>query len=219
MRLSIDRLLEIARDGTENQLAPGERAEFDRFMRRARVRRTSAPSVADPPKTVAKPSETNFVSRGHGHSKPASGKLRWQWAAVASALAAATVVAVFAIGRALDADLSAAHATAERDAAVARITRLEADLETLRGRLENSQPKSEHALRLTANKANTPLYWARTLDNHFRWNLTPEENLTQLETVSEAVRNAAAARRREKPTATAKEILDEIFEAWGKPNP
>ena len=56
-----------------------------------------------------------------------------------------------------------------------------------------------------------------TLANHYDPGFTPEENLAQLEKVSESVRTEVARKRREKPTMTAKEILDALFKAWGKP--
>ena len=58
MSLTLNRLLEIACEGTEDQLAPDERAEFNRFMRRARVRRPirrRAETAAEPSRSVRAP--------------------------------------------------------------------------------------------------------------------------------------------------------------------
>ncbi len=47
--------------------------------------------------------------------------------------------------------------------------------------------------------------------------VTPEENLAQLEKVNGAVRAEVAKIRNAKPSASAKEILDALFAAWGPP--
>jgi hypothetical protein len=219
MLLTLDRLLEIACEGTEDKLAPDERAEFDRFMRRARVRRLTAPAATELPETTANPSRPDRAPHRPILAASGSGNRRWRWVALATGVAAsvALAMAVFTIGRARLAEHEAEQAAVERDAVIARIARLEAELEQQRGRPRNLPLGSEHPLRLTASKANTPADWAVTLANQYNPGFTPEENLARLEKLSVAVRVEVAKKRREKPTATAKEILDALFEAWGKP--
>ena len=215
MSLTINRLLEIACDGTEDHLAPEERAEFNRFMRRARIRRPIEPQT----ETAAKRVRSVRTQHMSGQTESKSGNRRWRWIAVGSGMAASVAVAttLFAIGRARDAERTAEQIAVERDAAVARIATLEVELVQQRGGSRNLPLGSDHALRLTANKASTPVDWASTLANHYDARFTPEENLVQLEKVSGAVRAETTRMRRDKPTATAKEILDVLFKAWGKP--
>jgi hypothetical protein len=223
MPLSPDRLLQIARDGSEDQLPPNERAEFDRFLRRVGVRRPTDPAVGGPDTSLAEQGQPTRTVEGY-HAEPASvlASRKWRrWLVIFSTCAAVVVVVVaaFALGRVWESDRKAAEATAERDAAVDRADRLEAELERLRNRPQDGPPSPDHPFRLTANKANIPVDWERTLNNHYDDRFTPEENLTQLETVSGAVRTEVAKLRQKNPNATAKQFLDALFEAWGKPKP
>jgi hypothetical protein len=152
--------------------------------------------------------------------EPIPGGRIWRWAAIISGVAASVAIAVSVstLARARRLELVAQRSSMERDAAVARLASLELEIETRPIERSPGPSGATNQLRLTTGKSSEPVDWENTLEHHYDGSLrTPKQNLARLESVSGAVRAEAARLRRENPTATAKEILDSLFRAWGKP--
>ncbi len=205
MSLTLERLLEIARDGIEDELAPEDRAQFDRFIRRARLGRPGQPQAMQSPELTPRPIEREVEAPGPGRLRVR----RWRWVAIGSSLAASLVVAVSV--------WTAIQARNAEKAAVERITALEKSIEEGRGSQAVPLSGIESSFRLTASQAKTPIDWAGTLADHYDARLSEDDNLRELESVSKGVQSVATEIRRQKPNATAKEILDKIFELWKPP--